>query len=390
MKIKVLFAAFFLVLSITLSANETLQSDSTKSQNVPQANKVVTDSKSNNPDKNKVAPSPNENKTQQSDNNDISEIRKYTKETANNTEKGGYEWLTIIISSFAFIVAFITFIFTRRTYIISRKTLKSQEATRKNTTPIFTIDKQYEALESIAEKVINNYIENGVFKMQTIVNPNEYPSEMKYSSQFIDSSELHLELFYKPSNENDPSFDTPYSIMLDLKNNIKNYNGFVEILLCQLQEHVVDFDIIKKEYFHHANMKLEDLLQQISCIINYNDKEYFKNRIDIREHMAHYIWYKSEDLVLYWDKAESHFQKNMNQFKENNEIYELLNNMLLETKEYFDGLFKNFDFSKPKCTIKTLSSERLAICIVNAIIKEYDKRKPNVLLLKYSPLYKDE
>ena len=80
MKIKVLFAAFFLALSFTLSANEAPLTDSTNSQNVLKANKAAVALTSIKPDDNKLASPPNENQTQQSDNNDISEIKKYTKE----------------------------------------------------------------------------------------------------------------------------------------------------------------------------------------------------------------------------------------------------------------------------------------------------------------------
>lgn len=381
MRIKVIYSIFLLALSLTLSANETLQNDSTNSQIVPQANKVVTNSISNNPDEINVVPSPNENQSQQSDNNDISEIRKYTKETANNTEKGGYDIGGIILSALAFITALVTLIFTIRTY-------KSQKQTQKNTTKVFTREKQYEVLVSISEKIIDNYIEAGTIKLYTsLMKLPVFPSNMLFTSQYIDFEELHLELFYDLYEEDESATYTyrfsGYSRMSKLKNGIQHYNNIIKTISNQLQEKRIDYDMIKREYNHYVFDTLINLLCQISAISN----EYLKDddkRIDMRKNMVYYIWERSGKVIYSLEEIESHFNSIMQKFKDDNDPkYEITNSILSESKALLGGLFEGFDLSKAIRIEPDLNVDKLALLLVYAIIGDFIDKENVPLFLKY-------
>lgn len=384
MKIKALLTVFLLALSFTISANEAPQCDSINSHNVLKAKKVSTDSTSNNPDNIIVAPSPNENQTQQSDNNDIndiSEIRKYTKKTANNTEKGGYDIGGIILSALAFITALVTLIFTIRTY-------KSQKQTQKNTTKVFTREKQYEVLVSISEKIIDNYIDAGTIKMYTgLMKLPAFPSNMLFTSQYIDFEGLHLELFYDLYKENNSTTYTyrfsGYSRMSKLKNGIQHYNNIIKTIANQLQEKKIDYDIIKREYNHYVFNTLINLLCQISAISN----EYLLDddkRIDMRKNMVYYIWERSGKNHYSMEEIESHFNNTMQKFKdENDPHYEMTNSLLSESKELLGVLFEGFDLSEAIRIEPDLNVDKLALLLVYAMIGDFLDEENTPLLLKY-------
>ena len=230
----------------------------------------------------------------QNDNESLEQININTRATAYNTKKGNYEYLTLGISSLTFFAAIITLIFTIRTY-------RSQKKTQENTTPIFTKEKQYEVLVSIAESLIDNLINayEIKLKMQNSKN-NSIPSELLFNCNSIDSSELHLELFY--DDEKDAKDDyiensntslllrhpSKYSIMSSFKNMIDSYNTIYNTIASQVQEQIIDYETIKKEYNHYVIGEIIVLLRYLLYI---NVMVFETKMGKINRHIAQYIYY---------------------------------------------------------------------------------------------------
>lgn len=222
--------------------------------------------------------------------NTMTQIKMNTKETADNTKKGGYEILTIVISSLAFLTAFVTLLITRLTY-------KSQEQTRRNTTPIFTKDRQYEVLISIAETLIDQIFHAYVIKYNFIRNNvSSIPSGIVFDPIYIDSSELHLELFYdekgniwdKTSKASGMTGLSNYSILSNLKQNIDSFNKRYDILTKQILDKSLDIETIKFEYYRYI---IRGLLNLLGSVADVTDR-IFNKKVDVLTHIIQYVYYE--------------------------------------------------------------------------------------------------
>ena len=235
----------------------------------------------------------------------ITQIKQNTKETAKNTKKGGYEILTVVVSALALIVALITLYF-------SRKTFKSQKITQQNTTPIFTKDKQFDVLSSIAKSLLDNLLEAGATKLK-IQNSthNSIPSELLYLNKHIDSSELHLELFYDNKEELDINLESNihitqllvpsnFSRMSNLKNCIDSYNNRCNIFSKQIQEKAIDIEDIKKEYDYYI---LRNIIELLALTAEVAEHIYPNKKNDIKTQIIQYVYFR---MVWYIENVTGH------------------------------------------------------------------------------------
>ena len=220
----------------------------------------------------------------------MTQIGKNTKDTADNTRKGGYEILTIVISSLAFLTAFITL-------IISRLTYKSQEQTRKNTTPVFTKEKQYEVLISIAESLMDQIFHAYVIKYNLKrSDKSSIPSGLLFDPIYIDTSELHLELFYEEKGdmwiETSKAYSmggkTKYAKLSSLKHEIDSFNKGYEIITQQVQDNILDIETIKHEYYVYVVRGLLCLLGSVAYVTD----AIFNKKVDVITHIIQYVYHE--------------------------------------------------------------------------------------------------
>lgn len=323
-------------------------------------------------------------KTIRYDDGAIIQIKQNTKETARNTKKGGYEVLTVVVSAFALIVALITLYF-------SRKTFKSQKITQQNTTPIFTKDKQFEVLSSIAKSLLDNLFEAGAtkLKIQNSTN-NSIPSELLYLNKHIDSSELHLELFYDNKEEFDINPESnvhitqllvpsSYTRMSNLKNSIDSYNNRCSNFSKQIQEKSIDIEDIKKEYDYYILRNIIELLALTAEVAKhiYPDK---KN--DIKTQIIQYVYVR---MVWYIEDVTGHQVGGKTKFdKEKKEMTKDINgiNMIFNGLEnMWTRLFGNYRFVYALPMFEDLKIEDFIDFVKIDIAGEY--RNSNTPSLKY-------
>lgn len=369
MKKILLFVAVLLTTSFALSANGIAKSNSTQSQSKQEAKGVVSTVQKNVNNSSDLVLSGTD-KIQIADTGDLAQIRRNTEVTAKNTDNKEYEDVTLSYSKIAIIIACVTLFFTIITFI-------SQRITQKNTTPVFTKKKQFEVLKLMAESIIDKYIQAGVIKLKiaTRENSNEIPSELIYSSSYIDSSELHLELFYKSkfsnnvyySSENQKNSD--YSMMECLKAKIDSYNNMVSMFVTRYQEQSVAFDDLIKEYDYYVIKPLIEILEQLTETSNsiYNKKRLFFNdkSRDLRYRITNYLWFK-------WDTYSNVSPYKINTSKVNEDptkkILDKFNNIAM--KSWLE-IFDYYDIAKAVNADKELSIDDVANWIKVAVVGEY-------------------
>lgn len=337
MNIRLPFFAFFLAVSFIMNAQNNSAQVQIKNEisDTITATSMLTSKK----------PEP-----QQSDSNELAQIRQNTEDTAKHTKKDGFDICGIIISFLAFITAGITLFYAYRTY-------KSQKQTQKNTTPLFTKDRQYEVLCSIAHTLIDIYIEAGVVKVKIGINDEtnkekksnftKIPSEMLFPSQFIDSNELHLELFYEnrekvisTSNKTNKNskitmFDSSdYLLISTLKSMIDGYNNVRKILTQQVLEQNVDYRVLIEEYDASVIRQIPLILKQIQRVTekSFSDKE------DIRNQIVKYVCYRKYNYRNDNLGQRSVTEDDINSYK----IHALSKFHMLFPALWFD-LYKGFD-----------------------------------------------
>lgn len=307
----------------------------------------------------------------QNDNKSLELIEVNTKTTADNTQKGGYEWFTIIISSLAFFVAL-------RTYIVSRKTLASQKATQENTTPVFTREKQHEVFKALSERVIENYLEAGVVRVKMGTNPGIIPTKLFFPSFQLNSEELHMELFYdakddiiKTHEEKDVIFMyecSEYAMVSNLKSEIDQYNDMRKILISQIQQKKLDFNVIMQEYDSYI---INSIITIIRLLTNTSNKIY-KEKEDLRCHIVRYLWARKK---IYTSPKE--YPDLLLNEKELNSFQESLCAFTDVTQRDWNILFDGFDFSKAGIPEKLTNVEDLMsfmhIAIAGDKLKRYTK-----------------
>lgn len=271
MKIKVLIAVSLLVLSFTLSADETPQSDSNNSQ----TNKAAAALTSNNPAYNKFASPPKDNPAQMSATpvtNDISEIRNNTKETAKNTKKDWHDNLGIVLSALAFITAGITLIFTVRTY-------KSQKKTQRNTIPKANKKIQRYLLNNLIIRLFDGHMQ--LTALWYLLNEKEYhyyPSEQILRKTKLPSDTIFTYLFYTEDDEKEKNIDknqVDYRTVQGFSEKLDDYNMSIEELEMHLKEKNTPQELLYLEFFKllEKNDEIATIWGKVMTILfMYNDE----------------------------------------------------------------------------------------------------------------------
>lgn len=218
--------------------------------------------------------------------NTMTEIRDNTGQTAQHTKKGSYEYATIFISSFAFLTAVVTLYYTVYTYI-------SQRETQKNTTPAITKLNQIETLYDIATRLLDNYEKSLAIRVcLSKYAKNKLVSPLNLVSQIIPTDEIHLELFYgdgdskevKNSYISQIERNSPYMVISEIKEEIKIYNRYLEIIANELVNPSFDIKYKKSVFDNCVLYKPIDILYKICNAVNniYGDK------YDIRVHFVEF------------------------------------------------------------------------------------------------------
>lgn len=272
------------------------------------------------------------------------QIERNTKDTALNTKKGEYEVMTIILSGLAFIIAGITLFYTYQTF-------KSQKKTQENTTPVFTREKQHEVFKALSERVIENYLKAGVVRVKMETNSGIVPTELFFPSFQLNSEELHMELFYdakddisKTNEEKDVVFMyecSEYAMVSNLKSAIDQYNDMRKIIISQIQQQKLDFNIIMQEYDSYI---IKSIITIIKLLTNTSNKIY-KEKEDLRCHIVRYFWARKN---LYTSPKEyPDLLLNEKEFSKKS-LQESLCAFTNVTISEWNTLFEGFDLSKAR------------------------------------------
>lgn len=208
------------------------------------------------------------------DDTTMTEIRDNTGQTAQHTKKGSYEYATIFISSFAFLTAVVTLYYTVFTY-------KSQRETQKNTTPVMTKNNQIETLYDISIRLLENYEKSLAIRVcLSKYTNNKLVSPLNLISQIIPTDEIRPELFYGASKEVQSSYisqiiqNSPYMAISEIKEEIKAYNRYLEIIAGELANPSIDIKYKKNVFDNGVLYKPIKIIYKICDAVNniYGDK----------------------------------------------------------------------------------------------------------------------
>ena len=210
----------------------------------------------------------------------MTQINDNTRKTAVNTEKDNYYYLSVIISVMAFVTAIVTLYYTFRT--------------ARNTTPVFTKEKQYEVLVTMCQRIINEYIKGQAFCEIVLDKPNSFIyseySEYDYPKRQISESEIHLECFYEKEIKKDLFFasgQTAYSDISEIKDEIRNYNRGLELMSKRINDGSINYD---DKIGDICSLITFPLIRLLSSIISFTQKYYNSRRHnDIRDHICVYL-----------------------------------------------------------------------------------------------------
>lgn len=257
------------------------------------------------------------------------QIKNNTWQTANNTQKDSYYYLSVVISIMGLSVSCITLFYTFFTY-------KSQMQTQKNTTPILTSDNQYEAFVSIGQNLIDNYLDALVMRTKLIKSkPTEYISDINFLYQKIDTESIHVELFHSAMPSEGTFFinDSLYLKINKIKHSIDVYNHYYDIIA----KHCCDKSIKKDVIFDELDNFISNYILHILIEMTEFCKEAFIRKTDLREHLVSYIWFRKNIHTLI--ESDNRLNQNDYDLEMANIISEAIN------VELFELLFEDFDFS---------------------------------------------
>ena len=301
------------------------------------------------------------------------QIERNTKDTALNTKKGEYEVTTIILSGLAFIIASITLFYTYRTF-------KSQRVTQRNTTPIFTKDKQFEVIQSITRQVIDSFLRAGAIKIHLAsLKKGTLLSEVNFVSNYIDVNELHLELFYNSSVRDGFLDETEYSLMSSLKAKISAYNWCSEIVSKHFIDDDKDYDSVIEEFDTYILRGSIDLL----CKIREVSKENFQEKTDIRDEIVKYIWFRKN---IYTARDDDGNPLNMIPQEEINKPVNMkeLNNIYGIIEDCWGMLFEDYNFSKV-LENENINFDNLYLLACVAMIGDKVLNERNNMIITFKP-----
>lgn len=320
---------------------------------------------------------------QQTGTNYLAKIRQNTEDTAKNTEKGKYEFWTIFLSALAFITAGVTLVFTICTY-------KSQKKTQENTTPVFKPEKQFEVLVSITNDLLDCLFEAYAVLYRINHSKSGYiPSELLFPLCHIDSTEIHLELFYNDKKQlyNPSALDcllnpTNYSKVSHLKDKIEILNEECKTIARQIQEKKYDIETIKQEYSYYLIQQdifnvLESVEEVLESVYATSMKEYIVKSIFIKMLVKHELI--TENLN---NDSQKHiefvkqFEDNYTNIKENLlRGFPGIDEVIDRTEEKWKEVFKDFDLSKAIPTLKKFNIDEyldfVKLMVVGFLTQEF-------------------
>lgn len=204
-------------------------------------------------------------------------IKENTEKTAQHTEKGSYEYLSISISILAFIVAGITLYFSVKTY---RSQKKTELNTRKWSTRL-----ERESLLNIGNKIAYAYAILLTIE-KNIVMKKVMPTESTLQRLKIDSKLLHSE----------DNFEGDYNeeLLVVINRLLNEYNGMIDRRVIDLQRGFVAPDNTQQYYCYNENsyyIEETNLLCSLlyGIIILYNSmwtKKERANKLDFIAYMS--------------------------------------------------------------------------------------------------------
>ncbi len=184
----------------------------------------------------------------------IHAIKENTEKTAQHTEKGSYEYVSISVSILAFLIASITLYFSVRTF-------RSQRRTEKNTLR-WSAKQERSNLRRIAWNLLISY--RKLLTMEKILlGLKKFPLPENFSSMKIQIEDIHLNEFYG----NDIDYDGLYSI----GDKIRDYNQLLENRCSQAKAQKIARDLPRysfalPRFFYNERNAIKDLLYLIDKI----------------------------------------------------------------------------------------------------------------------------
>ena len=203
----------------------------------------------------------------------LSQIRLNTEVTANNTEKGGYDfWITVLLSALAFITSLITLCYTYRTY-------KSQIQTQENTIPRANKKIQRYLLNDLILSLFEGHIRlTALWYIMSETKYNYYPSEQILRKSKVSSDIIFTYLFYKDDkkseSKNNDDFNN-YKVVQGFSEMLNDYNKSIDELDNCLKNKKTPTELIYREFNNILNRN--DCIAKtwgkvMTILYNYNDE----------------------------------------------------------------------------------------------------------------------
>ena len=134
----------------------------------------------------------------------IKAIKFNTQTTAENTAKGGFDYITLTISLLAFLIACVTLYYSIKTY-------RSQKKTESNTTK-FSAKQERIELRNLGVQLINNAAALFVAEQMQTADNNLYMNSQLYEGMLIDIDRLHTDTFMGPGIDHSSLYE--FSILV--------------------------------------------------------------------------------------------------------------------------------------------------------------------------------
>lgn len=293
----------------------------------------------------------------------MNEIRNNTEQTAKHTKKGEYEYLAIMISLLALIVALWTFYYTKKTY-------KSQEATATNTIPKFTKQNQRDSFHAIADKLLENYIKSLAIRIILLKSENNrYVAPVNFVSQLVSLEGIHLESFYSDKKE-----DRYYERNIyGLKEELLIYNRNLDLVAKELSDPALDFTYKMSLFDTMIFFKpIEILTLMKNC-----RKDSYENTYDLEERIFERVMFM-KDILTGKDVST---EKRLTDDDLDEEYIELINEMLDKNLYLWRFFFENKEDISSNDELKAFLMN-ISIGVLYYLSDKNDKFK--ILMRSYS------
>lgn len=221
--------------------------------------------------------------------------------------------------------------------------------------PVITKERQYEVFKSIENQILSNYI----YALAIILIMDDESSGYSYSPlkllySKINTSEIHLELFYDTKSYDslmsNLSFQSPYMHLYKFKSSLESYNQTLTVI----GEHTMNPQIGKKIIIQEVSdfvldKSLKLLCDLSDCVFNLYDK-----KVDIRNGIVN-------DIIFYKQKFELLKINYLDNFLYEDEI-NMLRKYYIDKKKWV-SLFDKYDFKRYDTSL-----EQLIDVLINAAV----------------------